>query len=245
MLLLAPAAAAQVRVVETVIPALESGPSCTSSVELRNLRPRTVGVDVEGHRGTGALALLNGTDGIEVELAPLGRTTLQFNAEGPAWVLVRESVLPGASPVIAAQGVTECLSGNELRRELRDPAFPVRNPWFSGDVDALSGSEIALVNASASAVIADGCYSSGSLYSNPARNGAALQPVCSATFHEQVPPFGTRLFPVRRESTTHFSLTTLGSAVVLQMLRPVDAHVRLFRVDSSIRFGSEIPPGKN
>jgi hypothetical protein len=239
---------AQPRTIDSVLPALVSGKACTSSIELRNLGDRPVLLEVESHRGSGALAPLAGRAGVNVELARLERVTLWLEpeAEGDSgWVKVRESLASAGSAVVAVQGVTECVAGDQLRRVVRQVAFPTLNPWFSGDVADLEGSEISLINTSAAAVTASGCYSSGSLFSNPTRTGGAdLEPVCSASFHVQVPPFGTRQFPVKRENSTHFSVKTQGSGIVLQMLRPVDASVRLFKVDSSIQFGSEVTPVK-
>jgi hypothetical protein len=65
-------------------------------------------------------------------------------------------------------------------------------------------------------------------------------PVCSDSFRVQVPPFGSRRFPVQRGESTHFEMRTEGRGIVLQMLRPVDAWVRLYRVDSSVKFGEVV-----
>ncbi len=237
-------ASAQPRVIVSIVPALEYGRSCTSSVELRNLSERGVHLEVEAHRTMGGLVPLSGRPGEHVDLAPYEHVALRLEVEGESgtgWVQVRESLPAGMSPSVAVQGVTECVAGDRLRREVRDVAFPTRGPWFSGDVADLEGSELSLINTSDSAVTASGCYSSGSLFSNP---GGELQPVCSASFHVQVPPFGTRRFPVRRENSSHFSVRTQGAGIVLQMLRPVDASVRLYKVDSTIQFGGEVTPVK-
>ncbi len=238
-------ASAQPRDIESVLPSLEYSRACTSSIGLRNLSRRIVQVEVEGHRGSGALAPLTGQAGMNVELPPLERAVFKLEVEGETgtgWVKVRESVPSGASAVVEVQGFTECVAGDQLRSAVRDVAFPVPSPWFSGDVADLEGSEISLVNTSESAITATGCYSSGSLVSNPGGNwSAGLVPVCSDSFHVQIPPFGTRRFPVKRESSSHFSMKTQGRAIVLQMLRPVDAAIRLYKVDSTIQFGSEVP----
>jgi hypothetical protein len=63
-----------------------------------------------------------------------------------------------------------------------------------------------------------------------------LQPVCSTAFDVQVPPFGSREFPVSRDGSSHFALKTTSDAIVLEMLRPLAATVRVYRVDSSVRF---------
>jgi len=238
-------ACAQPRAIESVLPSLEYSPACTSSIELRNLSRRTVMVDMEGHRSTGGLVPLSGHAGLNVELPPLERLTFKLAVEGAAdtaWVKVRESVPSGASPVVAVQGATECVSGDQLRSVVREVVFPTNSPWFSGAVADLGESEISLINTSEFAVTATGCYSSGSLFSNPGTgNSAELVPVCSESFHVQVPPFGSRRFPVKHENSSHFSVKTQGRGIVLQMLRPVDASVRLYKVDSTIQFGSEVP----
>ncbi len=241
-------ASAQPRVVESILPSLEYGRACNSSIELRNLGERSVRVEVEGHRSMGALVPLSGHPGLTIELAPLERATFKLEVAGEAdsgWVKVRESLPRGASPVVAVEGVTECVVGDQLRRVVRDVAFPTVSPWFSGDVAELEGGEISLINTSESAIEASGCYSSGSLFSNPGKNkGAELEPVCSESFHVQVPPFGTRRFPVKRENSSHFAVKTQGRGIVLQMLRPVDVSVHLYKVDSSIQFGGEVTPVK-
>jgi hypothetical protein len=58
----------------------------------------------------------------------------------------------------------------------------------------------------------------------------------------QVPPFGTRQFPIQHDRNIYFSLKTEGSGIVLQMLRPLDSTVRLYTVDSTITFGHEERP---
>jgi hypothetical protein len=226
-------------VIESVLPGLEYGGECTSSIELTNLSKRPVQVAVEGHYATGGLAPLSGHSGIQVEVAALGHVSLRLeNASGAAWAKVRETAPNGESAVIAVQGLTECITGEQLRAIRREAAFPTASPWFAGDVAGLAGSEISLINTSDAAVTATGCYSSGTLV---AQGGGELAPVCSESFRVQVPPFGSRQFPVRVGESTHFSIRTRGRGIVLQMMRPVEPSVRLFRVDSSVQFGSEVP----
>jgi hypothetical protein len=45
---------------------------------------------------------------------------------------------------------------------------------------------------------------------------------------------------VAREGSTHFSLRTSGAAIVLQLLKPQGVHVKIYAVDSSIKFGAEV-----
>ena len=228
-----------------MLPSLEYSPACTSSIELRNLGDRSVRVGVEAHRGSGALVPLSGHSGVNFELLPLDTETFKLAVEGApdaGWIKVRETVPAGAAPVIAVKGTTECVVGDQLRRVVRDVAFPTESPWYSGDVGSLQGSEISLINTTDAAVTARGCYSSGSLFSDPSQRASAeLAPVCSSSFHVQIPPYGTRRFPVQQENSSHFSIHTQGCAIVLEMLRAVDASVRLYKVDSTIQFGSEVP----
>ena len=142
-------ASAQQRTIESILPSLEYGGMCTSAVDLRNLSEGSVRLAVEGHGSSGALVPLRGQAGVNARLAPRERVTYQFDAEGQAdsgWVKVRESVPPDGSPVVAVQGITECVVGEQLRRVVRSAAFPTRSPWFSGDVAELEGSEISLIN---------------------------------------------------------------------------------------------------
>jgi hypothetical protein len=160
-----------------------------------------------------------------------------------AWVRVRERVpSPQLSSVLAVSGATECLVSDELHTTARDVAWPTRNPWYSGDVSDGDDGVIALINTSESPARVWGCYSFGVLYSVPHNNqpAAELTPVCSETIQEMVPPFGSVQFPVARAGNSHFSLTTRGDAVVLQMLRPAGTSVKVYRVDSTIKFGEEV-----
>jgi hypothetical protein len=235
------------RVVESIVPWLAYNSSCWSAVELQNLGNREVSAEVEAHKSTGALAALVGQTGIQVRLSAGERAEykLRLTEETTgAWVRVRETVpQPQLSPVLAVSGTTECLADEALQTTAREVAWPIGNPWFSGDVSAGDQGVIALINASERAARVSGCYSSGVLYSVPRddRTAAELTPVCSETIEELVPPFGSRQFPVGRGGNSHFSLNTRGEAIVLQMLRPASASVKLYRVDSTVTFGKEVP----
>jgi hypothetical protein len=233
----------QERVIESIVPALAYGPACSSAVELRNLSDRAVAVDVEGHRTSGALVPLVGHAEIRVRLGARERVAYKLEIQEEttgAWVKVRERVASARlSPVVAVSASTECVAANQLRTVGRDVAFPTRNPWFSSDVAELRGGVISMINTSERVARAAACYSSGGLYSVPGRS-AELQPICSAAFEVQIPPFGSREFPVEREGSSHLSLKTVGEAIVLKMLRPVEANVRVYAVDSTIRFEGEV-----
>jgi len=240
-------APAQERTVESVLPALAYGPKCSSAIELRNLGERPVTLEVEGHASGGALVPLIGRPSLTVRLNAAERVSykLQMDEESAsAWAKVREIVpSPRLTPVVAVSGTTECVAGDKLRSTAREPAYPIRNPWFSGDVSEIPSEEILVINTSEHAAKAWLCYSAGNLYSVPSE-GRPISPLtrlCSSEAVVQIPPFGTRQFPVERDHNSYFSLKTEGNGIVLQMLRPLDATVRLYKVDSTISFGHEEP----
>jgi hypothetical protein len=235
------------RVVESIVPWLAYNSSCWSAVELQNLGNREVAVEVEAHKSSGALAPLAGSNGIQVHLKAGERAQykLQLTEEtSSAWVRVRETVpQPELSPILAVSGATECLANDTLQTTVREVVWPSGNPWFSGEVSRSDDGMMALINTSEHPAHVSGCYSAGVLYSVPRNDGRPpeLMPVCSLTIQEQIPPFGSRQFPVSREGNSHFSLIALGDAIVLQMLRPASASVKMYRVDSTVTFGKEVP----
>ena len=247
LFLMCAAAKASDRVVESVLPSLDYSASCSSSVTLQNLGSRPITVAVEAHKSSGGLVALADHPAMDVRLYAGERASYKLRMDdetASAWVKVRETVSGTASsPVVAVSGATDCVAGNQVQTAAREVAYPTRNPWFSGDVADLRGGVVSLINTSDRAANASACYSSGVFYSAP-HPSTELTPVCSTAFAVQIPPFGSRLFPVEHEGNSHFSLKTAGDAIVLQMLRPVVANVKMYRVDSTIQFGSEIPGGK-
>ena len=247
VVLAAAPAIGQERQVESVVPALAFGGNCTSTVTMQNLSNRAVSADVEAHKPSGALAPIAGAAAIGIRLSPGERTSYQpqiAEETESAWVKVRERVpSPRLSPVVAVSGETECVIGDQLRSVGREVVFPTQSPWFSGDVTDLPGGLLSLINTSERAVRAWACYSSGGLFSAPngTRAAAELMPICTTAFEVQIPPFGAREFPVARDGSSHFSLKTQGAAIVLEMLRPVDLSVKMYKVDSTIQFGTEVP----
>jgi len=196
-------------------------------------------VKLEAHRPGGALVALGGR-GNRVILPPGGQAS--YALETGVWAKVRERIPSlDQGPVVAARIVTECMDSDRLRVVNHDAAFPMRNPWFTGDVTS-PGSAILLINADAAPALVSGCYSSGNLYSVPGagRGPPVFEPVCSETFEEQVPPFASREFPVQHNGSRWFGLRTHGRSIVLQMLKPLEPGTRLFVVDSTIRFGGEV-----
>ncbi|HLK47273.1 MAG TPA: hypothetical protein VKT49_04010 [Bryobacteraceae bacterium] len=243
-------AAAQERTIESVLPALAYGSKCSSTVDLRNLSDRPVTLEVEGHNGNGALVPLAGHPSMTVRLngGEHQGYKLQIGEETTsAWIKVREIIpSPRLTTAVAVSGSTECVAGNQLRNSGRELAYPTRNPWFSGKVSEIASDEILVINTSEHAARVWLCYSAGNLYAVPGDKPASarLSPLCSSDAVVQMPPFGTRQFPVQKENSSYFELKTEGAAIVLQMLRPLDATVRLYSVDSTITFGREEPAAK-
>jgi hypothetical protein len=236
------------RMLESVLPVPVYGPTCWSALELRNLGELPATVDVEGHHNSGALAPLAGNARMRVRLQPGEQASYKIETEndtGTAWIRVRETIPASVSaPVVAIGGKTECVAGNHLSSAPLEVAFPTRNPWFSGDVSEIRGDLLTLINTSERAATASLCYSTGGLYSRSREGqpGQELAPICSTAFEVQIPPFGVRQFPVERDGNSHLSLKTQGEAMVLQMLRPLDARQRVFTVDSTIKFEDEPSP---
>jgi hypothetical protein len=247
---------------ETVLPALSYGGGCWSAVELQNLGESPVTVELEAHRDSGGLVPLVDRRGMAVRLdaGESGRYRLQIPEEtAGAWVKVREPISsldraggPGGTrrgPVIAVSAATECLAGGQLIATVREAAYPMRNPWLAGDVSEIRGGIVSLTNTSGQAATASLCYGSGNLFSMPdgAQRctgcqglGSELRPICSAAFDVQIPPFAARQFPVERHGNRHFALRVRGSAIVLQMLKPLKTGVKVYTVDSTVRFGGEV-----
>ena len=233
------------RVVESILPSLDYGPMCWSSLDLQNLGDREVIVEIEPHRASGGLVALAGHGQLITRLKAGERANYRLEIQeetGRAWVKIRERIpSPQLSPVIAVSGRAECAEDNQLRSTPREVAYPTRNPWFSGDIEEMHGNLISLVNTAEYAAKASLCYSAGNLYSLPsdARGRAELTLICSASFDVQIPPFASRQFPVEHEGNSHFSMKTQGEAIVLQMLHPLETGVKIYSVDSTIKFGGE------
>jgi hypothetical protein len=240
----------QERVVTSVVPSLDYGASCWSTLTLTNLGDRVVTVEVEAHREGGGLVGLAGLAPAVLHLNPGQRATprLEITDEsGRGWLKVRERIpAPKFSPAIAVSAVTECTVHNQLLTTPRQLSYPTRNPWFSGDIEEMHGNVISLVNTSEREARASLCYSAGNLYSVPKTGHPPpeLTLVCSSAFDVQIPPYAARQFPVEREGSTHFSIKTQGEAIVLQMLKPVESGVKVYKVDSSITFGGEVASDK-
>src|SRR5580698_5693428 len=177
-------AADQERIVTSILPSLDYGAACWSTVTLANLGDRVVTVEIEVHRAGGGLVGLAGLDEMVLHLKPGERVAprLEITDEsGVGWLKVRERIpSPKLSPVIAVSGLSECTVADQLRSTPRELSYPTRNPWFSGDVEEMKGSMISVVNTSERAAQASLCYSEGNLYSVPPNPELTL--VCSKAF---------------------------------------------------------------
>lgn len=234
----------QERIVTSILPSLDYGQSCWSTIKLANLGDRIVTVEIEAHRAGGGLMGLADLDQMVLHLNPGEQVSHRMEGvdeSGQGWVKIRERVpAPNLSPVVAVSGLSECTVNNQLRSTPRQLSYPTRNPWFSGDIEDMQGNMISVVNTSERAAEASLCYSQGNLYSVPtAGHPAELALVCSKAFDVLIPPYASRQFPVQRDDSTHFSIKTRGDSIVLQMLRPVEAGVRVYTVDSTVKFGGE------
>jgi hypothetical protein len=231
------------RVVTSVVPSLDYGASCWSTLTLTNLSDREITVETEPHREGGGLIAMSGWAPSVLHLNPGERSVHRLETtddSGRGWLKVRERI-PSAklSPAVAVSATSECVVNNKLITTPRQISYPTRNPWFSGDIEEMRGNVISLVNTSEREARASLCYSAGNLYSVPTAPDLTL--VCSSSFDVQIPPYAARQFPVQHDESTHFSIKTRGDAIVLQMLRPVESGVKVYTVDSSITFGGEVP----
>ena len=88
-------AADQERVVTSILPSLDYGASCWSSVTLTNLGDRMVTVEIEAHRAGGGLTGLARSNEMVMHLNPGERNTrrLEISDEsGVGWLKVRERI---------------------------------------------------------------------------------------------------------------------------------------------------------
>jgi hypothetical protein len=239
--------AEQGRVIVSVLSPMAYGPSCWSNVELQNLGTTDVAVNVEGHKGSGALVALTGASSVSVKVAPAQKVTLRLQVPGEesleGWVRVSETMPVAAdSPAIAVSGETECLANDKLTTVPQTVAFPTRNPWLTAYVKDLAARVVMILNASNEAATAKACYSRGSTVSRPRENGTGGEPmpVCIEELMMQIPPFGTAIVPAEREANSQFSIETRGESLVLRVLLPQREGVKAYTVDSTVTFGQPL-----
>ncbi len=238
------------RVVTSILPSLDYGPSCWSSVTLTNLGDRAETAELEAHRAEGGLVAFTGLKNMVLHLNPGEKVSYRLeigDESGQGWAKVRELVpLPKLSPLIAVSGFSECTIGNQLRSTPRDAFYPTSSPWFSGAVSGIQEHAISLVNTTERAAQASLCYSAGNLYTPSVQspNTPQMAFVCSQEDQVQIPPYAARLFPVQRDDSTQFIIKTQGEAIVLQLLHPLETGVKIYSVDSTVKFGRELAAGK-
>lgn len=222
----------QPRTLDTVVPSLDYGPACTSTVEAVNLTDREVTAEIQAHRESGALVLLRGQSSTSVRIPPRARISFQFeeSERGAGWVRIAE---PAGAPALAISGMVECVDGDRLVSASREVTYPMRSPWFSGETAGLSGAVVTAINVSGQPARIAACYSEGNLVSDGQPD---LVPLCSSTVDLIIPPFATQRIPVGKDGNSWFSMKTSGVSIVLAMLRPVAPRVHLYRVDSTIQF---------
>src|SRR5579872_1323129 len=83
------------RFVTSILPSLDYGPACWSTVTLANLSDRMVTVEIEAHRAGGGLVGLAGLTEMILHLNPGERVAhrLEITDEaGQGWVKVRERI---------------------------------------------------------------------------------------------------------------------------------------------------------
>ena len=233
------AAPAPSRSVVSVVAPMTYGRQCWSTVELRNLGIRAVAVTVEGHKESGALVGLEGTESTVVKLAPRQRLSLKLrDAEGDeamGWVRVLEELAGGWDrPVVAVSGKTECLAGEQLRTMAQTVSYPMRNPELESLVEEMPGRVVLLLNSGGEAATVDICYSRGSwtVVDDQRRM------ICTATSYVQLPPFGLATAPISREGSTEIVVKGTGGELVIRAMRLEAEKTRVYSVDSSIQFGS-------
>lgn len=233
--------------VVSVLSPLAYGPACWSSVQLQNLGKADATVNVEGHKGSGALVALLGSPSVTLTLEPGRTVTLRLEVPGEespdGWVSVIESRPETApDPMIAVSGRTECLDNNQLKTVPQTVAFPIQDPWLAAGVDDLPGRSVMILNASNSAATATVCYSTGITVTVPVAKGVVPEPVpvCAEKRFLQIPPFGTTTVPIVRGGNSRFAVTTRGASLVLRVLVPQNGATKTYTVDSSVKFGEPV-----
>jgi hypothetical protein len=215
----------------TVLPGLYSSGNCDSEIELRNLSERVITLEVLGHRSDGSLCPLKNRRGSRLKLLPGERQSVRLDAgvSEEAWAQIEH----GGSLGISAS--TSCRDGEELRTESRPVAYPLPDAGFRMAYESVprDGSELLVLNTSPDAVRWTACYSGGHLVSN---DSGEMVPLCTDNQDAVLLPYHSTRVALVREGRVLIRLQTTGEAVVLQLLKPTNLRLNLFRVDSTIRF---------
>lgn len=233
---------AQERAFSIALPELQYSRQCSSEISIHNPSPRLVDVTVVGHRSTGAVVGLVDKRSNYIRLRPSEQVLLRLDVENEdAWAEVSEVVPhPKLQPVLAVSGKTECLDGNELLTASRDIAAIASDPGFTLDHEAAAGNGrvLLVINASDRRLQWSACYSSGTTVSD---GKGGMTPVCSEALERTLAPFQSSRLAASIEGKPLMRFHATGAAVALQMLAPAAPQVRLYKVESTIRFDEPIP----
>jgi len=239
-----PLSESQSRRLVSVLAPMSYGASCWSVAEIQNLGSRQVIVEVEGHKGSGALVALGGASGVAMRVESDEKIQLQLQVPGEesleGWLKITE-VLPDSArgPALAVSGRTECVLNDQLVTSPQSVAYPMRDPWLAFDLAESPGRVAMVLNLAAEAATAKICYSKGTRVSVAEEhgNGAKLVPVCSESRLLQIPPFASASVAVEYDGNSQFSLEAQGESLVLRVLLPPKPGLRTYTVDSTIQFG--------
>lgn len=233
---------AQDRPVSVVLPELQYTAHCSSEISLHNTSARFVDVDVVGHKSTGALVGLVDRRTNRLRLRPMERVEIKLAIENDAgWAEVIEIVpSPRLKAVLAVSGKTECVATNELVTAGREIAPVVSSPHFAIDhsAAALNGMVLLLINASDQPMAWTACYSGGTMISN---GSGAMVPLCSEFLDRTLGPFQSWRLAASIDGNPLVGFRATGTAVAMQMLAPSAPQVRLYKVQSTIRFDEDRP----
>jgi len=230
---------AQERGFSTVLPELQYSRHCVSEISLQNLSARRVDVEVIGHRSTGALVGLADRESNRFQMAASEkvRSRLEVTEDDVAWAQIVETVPgPRLQPAVSVRGKTECVDGKELLSETRELAAVSANPHFTlnvGSAPPVPGEVLLVVNSSDRPMLCTACYSAGHLVSN---GKGQMTVLCSQTIERSLAPYQSWRIDTSFEERPLVKFRAAGSAVAMQLLRPSAMNVRLFRVESTIRF---------
>ena len=228
---------AQERNFSVVLPELQYSHHCSSEIALTNPSPRFVDVSVAGHKASGALVGLVDRRSNKLRLHPAERVTVKLDVEQEdAWAEIIEVVpSPRLAPVLVVSGHTECLAVTELVTAAREVAPIVADPAFSLDYDAamLNGKILLVINASDKRMQWSACYSSGTTVSNG--NGGMML-LCSESLERTLAPYQSSRLATSIEGKPLVRFRAQGTAVALQMVTLSAPQVRLYKVESTIRF---------
>lgn len=235
-------AAAQERTYSVVLPELQYAHHCSSEIQLHNVSPRFVDVDVIGHKSTGAIVGLLERNTNHFRLSPSETAHVRLDVEDDtAWAQIDEIVPhPRLQPVLAVSAFTECLDGNERLSEPREIAATTRDPRFSLDptTAAASGTTLLMINDSTDRVEWSACYSAGTEVSN---GNGQMTMLCSQTLESTLAAYQSCHLATSVEGKPLVRFRAHGPSVAVQVLTQSSPRVQLYKVESRIHFDMDDP----